>query len=389
MNGMNIEELQWHWDGFGKTNPLWAILTNHEKRWELAEFFQTGVDHIAVTMERVHRLQPDLRQHRCLDFGCGVGRLTQAMATHFDWTHGVDIAPSMIAQARTYNQYPDTCFYHVNTAPHLGMFQSGKFDFVHTVIVLQHIRPDYSRIYISEMLRLLAAGGVLLFQIPGEYTSLLDRYRLPERAFQARLRLAAPPTTLTAGEQVVLPVQVTNASPETWQVMPHGVTYHMGIGNQWYTPAGEVAVLNDGRAYLEAPLPPGETAVLPLAITAPATPGRYLLRVDIVQEAVAWGIYHQSPVLELEVVSTPAAATPVVSSAAPVPDVPAVPAPAVDARPPTEYVDGKQLQMEMHGIPQDEVIALLEQQGGIVLEVERDDSVGLEWSSYTYYVTRH
>ncbi len=385
MTGMDIDELQWHWDGFGKTNPLWAILTNHEKRWELADFFQTGVDHIAVTMERVRHLQPDLRLHRCLDFGCGVGRLTQALAAHFTWAHGVDIAASMVQQARQYNKYPDTCFYHVNTAPHLGMFQSGKFDFVHTVIVLQHIRPDYSRVYICEMLRLLAPGGVLLFQIPGEYTSLLDRYRMPDRAFQARLSVDAAPATLVAGKQVVLPVRVQNVSPELWTVMPHGVTYHVGIGNQWYTPAGDVVVLNDGRAYLDAPLPAGATTVLPLAITAPATPGRYRLRIDMVQEAVAWGTYHQSPVLELELQVTPAALPALPADTA---TASAGAAPSGDARPPTEYLDGKQLQMEMHGIPRDEVIALLEQQGGVLLEVARDDSVGLEWSSYTYYVTR-
>ncbi len=379
--GMTIEDLQWHWDGFGKTNPLWAILTNKEKRWNEAEFFQTGVDHINVTMERVLALQPTLRQHRCLDFGCGVGRLTQALAAHFDWAHGVDIAPSMVSQARTYNQYPDTCFYHLNSAPHLGMFQSGKFDFVHTVLVLQHIRPDYSRIYITEMLRLLAPGGVLLFQIPAEYTSLREKYRLPDNAFHARLSLEAPLVTLPAGTQQTLLVRLHNASPITWPVMPPAVTYYFGIGNHWLTASGEVAVLNDGRTYLAEPLAPEGEVVLPLTITAPQQPGRYTLTVDIVQEAVAWGAYHQSPVLRVDVDVTAAN-----------PAAPTTPPPSVvqiaDTRPPTEYHEGKQLQMEMHGIPRQEVLDLLEQHGGVILDVERDDCVGEEWRSYTYYVTR-
>ena len=35
-----------------------------------------------------------------LDFGCGIGRLSQALAEHFDQVYGVDISPKMIELAR-------------------------------------------------------------------------------------------------------------------------------------------------------------------------------------------------------------------------------------------------------------------------------------------------
>ncbi|WP_373288585.1 class I SAM-dependent methyltransferase [Brucella endophytica] len=41
---------------------------------------------------------------RCLDFGCGVGRVTQALATKFHKAIGIDISPTMIAKAENYRE---------------------------------------------------------------------------------------------------------------------------------------------------------------------------------------------------------------------------------------------------------------------------------------------
>lgn len=42
---MELEDLKQHWDCFGKTDPLWAILTDPERksnRWNVEEFVGTG-----------------------------------------------------------------------------------------------------------------------------------------------------------------------------------------------------------------------------------------------------------------------------------------------------------------------------------------------------------
>jgi hypothetical protein len=44
----------------------------------------------------------------------------------------------------------------------------------------------------------------------------------------------------------------------------------------------------DGRYGISKDLRPGEETEVPLAITAPASPGDYILEVDLVQEQVAW-----------------------------------------------------------------------------------------------------
>ena len=99
---MDLRELQRHWDTFGRTDPFWAILTDPSRRgnkWDPASFFATGRDEVAAHMAEATRLGVPQARRRALDFGCGAGRLTQALADHFDAVVGVDVAPSMVALA--------------------------------------------------------------------------------------------------------------------------------------------------------------------------------------------------------------------------------------------------------------------------------------------------
>jgi ubiquinone/menaquinone biosynthesis C-methylase UbiE len=119
-------------------------------------------------MQQVLALNPGLGRRRALDFGCGVGRLTQALARHFERVDGVDISASMIQQANAYNQHGSRCQYVVNQRSDLRIFPDQHFDFIYSSITLQHMPPRYSRRYIAEFMRVLAPGGAVLFQLPSE-----------------------------------------------------------------------------------------------------------------------------------------------------------------------------------------------------------------------------
>jgi SAM-dependent methyltransferase len=101
-----------------------------------------------------------------LDFGCGVGRLTQALAPHFVRVYGVDIAPSMIEQAEILNRHGENCRYLLNQSSDLSLFPDAMFDFIYSQIVLQHMAPRYALKYVAEFLRVLRPGGVAVFQLP-------------------------------------------------------------------------------------------------------------------------------------------------------------------------------------------------------------------------------
>jgi SAM-dependent methyltransferase len=166
---MKIQDLQKDWDAFGRSDPLWAIITDPSKlgrRWEPEDFFAMGVQEIDALMKEVAGLGLEFPRRRALDFGCGVGRLSQALASYFDEVHGVDVAPSMIEGAERFNRHGDRCRFHVNSVDSLALFAENYFYFIYSNITLQHIEPIYTKRYLAEFLRVLAPGGVLVFQLP-------------------------------------------------------------------------------------------------------------------------------------------------------------------------------------------------------------------------------
>jgi ubiquinone/menaquinone biosynthesis C-methylase UbiE len=166
---VNIKELETHWNEFGNSDPLYAILTEVGKdgnRWDLEEFFALGKKEIEGLLDHVGSLGLHVKPGRALDFGCGVGRLTQALAAHFVEVWGVDIAPSMIDLANRYNRHRDRCSYQLNRKCDLNIFKNNTFDFIYSNITLQHMAPRYSQAYIQEFIRILSPEGLMVFQLP-------------------------------------------------------------------------------------------------------------------------------------------------------------------------------------------------------------------------------
>ncbi|MCX7048071.1 MAG: class I SAM-dependent methyltransferase [Candidatus Sumerlaeota bacterium] len=168
---MDLDKTKENWDAFGRKDPLFAIASWPEKKgnlWNPEEFFQTGAREIQDTMQYVESLGVPLKRDKALDFGCGVGRLTQALAEYFDEVIGIDIAPSMIELARKYNRHGERCRYVLNESDDLRAFPDSAFQFIYSNITLQHLEPVYTLRYLREFIRILAPGGLLLFQLPSE-----------------------------------------------------------------------------------------------------------------------------------------------------------------------------------------------------------------------------
>ena len=109
---MTTKQLQKTWDALGREDPLWAVMSHREmkgNRWKLEDFLHTGEREIADALHHAESLHPGLRRGHALDFGCGVGRLSQALGDHFEAVDGVDIAPSMLARARDLNRHAERC----------------------------------------------------------------------------------------------------------------------------------------------------------------------------------------------------------------------------------------------------------------------------------------
>jgi SAM-dependent methyltransferase len=165
---MKLWQLRRHWNALARQDPFWAVLTQAGKqgnRWAAPEFYSSGVAEVARDLEAIRELAPSMRFGSALDFGCGAGRLTAALAGHFARATGVDISDAMVALARGYCPDPRVEFL-CNTRPDLEIFPDNTFDFVYSRITLQHIAPRYTRRYLGEFVRVLAPGGLLSVQVP-------------------------------------------------------------------------------------------------------------------------------------------------------------------------------------------------------------------------------
>jgi SAM-dependent methyltransferase len=364
---MTLDELRSTWEELGRTDPLWAVLTDPERRgggWDVDEFLATGDAVIRTVLRQVTDAGLTLGE-QVLDFGCGAGRLSNALAAHAKEVTGVDIAQSMIDEANRINRHPDRVRFH-HFDGHRLPFDDAGFDGVVSLISLQHAHPAVQVVCLMELARVVRPGGTLVLQLPSHPTT---PDVLEPAAMRARIDLLDPPARLGAGQFASVRARVTNTGGTRW-----GAGKLIRLGNHWHT-AGEVARWNDGRADLPYDLPPGESVVLDLPVTAPDAEGEHVLELDLVQEAVSWFADAGSDTTRITVT---VGAEPV---DLPEPgDQEIQPKPAARGR-----ADGG---MEMYGMDGYLVRQLLSHVGCQVVAAVPDEMSGPEWVSFTYLIRR-
>lgn len=161
------------WEDLAKRDALGAVLTDPSKtgrRWSVADFMATGVAEIKTVLNHLATIGHVPKfDGMALDFGCGAGRLTQAMAQRFTSCVGVDISQEMVQKAEQLNQHRH-CNYVVVPGTRLP-FNDETFSFVYTNIVLQHVPWTFSVGYLREFDRILAPGGILVFGVQDRFES--------------------------------------------------------------------------------------------------------------------------------------------------------------------------------------------------------------------------
>jgi SAM-dependent methyltransferase len=168
-----LERLRRVWNQLGAEDPLWAILSDPTRRggrWNIDEFFAAGEAEIAGVEALCAPLARPRQRRVAVDFGCGVGRLSRALAARYAEVIGVDISPSMLDQARALNANIANLRFVENSRSRLEFLADGSVDFIYSMITLHHMPPVLQRGYIAEFLRVLSADGIAVFQIASGYS---------------------------------------------------------------------------------------------------------------------------------------------------------------------------------------------------------------------------
>jgi SAM-dependent methyltransferase len=164
-----LERVQADWNDLAELNAAWFNVPSEAlggRHWDMDAFFSSGREHLESDLAMLEGLGVSLSRGAALDFGCGLGRVTQALGGAFPEVYGVDISSTMIRLAQQFNRYGDRCRYLVNARPDLARFGPDSFDLVYAENVLQHVPPPIIGSYLTDFLRVLRPGGALVFQIP-------------------------------------------------------------------------------------------------------------------------------------------------------------------------------------------------------------------------------
>lgn len=163
-----FENVRAVYENLGKKEPFWAVLTHDQYKKSVVDkdaFFATGVREVGRQMALIRNSGVELNNERALDFGCGVGRLTNALASYFEEVVGVDVSSTMIASAKELRR-DNRCQFMCNPCPDLSVFPDNYFDFIYSDITIQHIPMPASATYLEEFVRVLKDDGLAICLIP-------------------------------------------------------------------------------------------------------------------------------------------------------------------------------------------------------------------------------
>jgi 2-polyprenyl-3-methyl-5-hydroxy-6-metoxy-1,4-benzoquinol methylase len=165
---MEFDDMKNWWNSVAEGNAKTAILSGRQV-WTDSEFFQSGVDWMNTNREFASKcvgksgpivFSGDL----ALDFGCGIGRMTQALAESYKNVVGVDISNEMIAQAQMVGIHNNVNFEVVQKYP--LPFSRQSFDMIFSTIVIQHIPQPHNINYVRELFQLAKHEGLVVFDAP-------------------------------------------------------------------------------------------------------------------------------------------------------------------------------------------------------------------------------
>ncbi len=131
------------------------------------------------------------------------------------------------------------------------------------------------------------------------------RQDLPPEAFKVEWQAVGLPAQMSPGQELEADVTLKNASTVAWPggAGTTGLMYTVRLSHRWLQGDRVVRDYGDARTELPQLVAPGQSVSVRLRVTAPGTPGRYQLQLDLLHEGTSWFESHGAgrKLVEIEV----------------------------------------------------------------------------------------
>lgn len=214
------------WNEIAKKAPYYGVLSYDEFRESdtaaLEKFFKTGKDDVNYCWNIFNKIFGEFCPSSALDFGCGTGRLMVAMQERIERVVGVDIAEEMrricsdnMISARAKN------FEIFKEIP-----ENQRFDWVNSLIVLQHIPPILGYKLIKKLWDATREGGYLSIQ----FTIYHDLTFINKRLDEFTNKLLEKSTYITHdGERISINIDLAKADVGTVMMFDYNLGYVISL----------------------------------------------------------------------------------------------------------------------------------------------------------------
>jgi SAM-dependent methyltransferase len=178
-----MNEMRERWDLRARSDAFAYIETVRDVP-DADGFFELG-EHFARVL-----VDPELghvARGRALDLGCGLGRVTRALAHRFDEVVGVDVSTEMVRRAKELHpeeEFPNVTF-EATDGLHFPL-DGDSVDFVFSYEVFQHLPTrEVMRQNLAEVARVLRGDGLALIHVhrapwPGAYWLARAKRAVPD-----------------------------------------------------------------------------------------------------------------------------------------------------------------------------------------------------------------
>jgi SAM-dependent methyltransferase len=180
-----------YWDERARENALYFVDTELDRDDPDEEAFWRGGEEVVDRLCEATGLA--LRGDETVpDIGCGVGRLSRALAERVERVIGLDVSQEMVRLAREHNSHLGNAEWLQGDGTSLAPVEDASVDGCLSHVVFQHIPdPEVTLGYVREMGRVLRPGGWALFGVSTDPEVHRRSLRRPRTLFMRPFRAPA------------------------------------------------------------------------------------------------------------------------------------------------------------------------------------------------------